>query len=140
MKLGKMDRLTLVVDNLLKNSENSMRSCVVTNERGLVVAESSNDGLSSDALAAMISLLSDAATRVNDNLGFGHPNIASVKGIGVTVALHEFMVNNRWFRIGAVLRDGQKRRSWFFRRTNEKKAWENLEQAAVKVRVVLEGK
>jgi len=138
VKLGKMDRLVIVLNDLMKKSDNSMRSCVVTNERGLVVVERSNDGLSSDALAAMVSLLSDAATRVNDNLGFSHPNMASVKGIGVTVALHEFMVSNKWFRIGAVIKDGPSRRSWL-RKSSEKKAWSNLEQAAIKVRSVLEG-
>ncbi|MHA2206412.1 MAG: hypothetical protein ACXABC_11180, partial [Candidatus Thorarchaeota archaeon] len=115
-KPGKMDRLGTIVEKVLWSSSGVVSSCVVTNERGLVVAEKTDDSTSSQALAAMISLLSDAANRVNNNLGFGHPKTTSVKTLGATISVYEFQVQNRWFRIGAVLTGEDQRRFQFLRR------------------------
>ena len=76
MRVGKLERLDGVLDDLII-SKRRFASCVVTNERGLVVAGRTVDGSSSQTLAAMISLFSDTTIRINENLGYGHPNGAS---------------------------------------------------------------
>ncbi|MHA1959899.1 MAG: hypothetical protein ACW99U_06690 [Candidatus Thorarchaeota archaeon] len=139
MGTGKMEQLGRIVEDLIVYSGNRLTSCVVTNERGLVVAGKSSDGSSSQALAAMISLLSDTAARVNGNLGFGHPKTASIGSSGVIVSIREFLVQNRWFRIGAVLtEDNNGRLSFFRRKMNAKKVDDYLMTAAEQVRLVLE--
>jgi signal transduction histidine kinase/predicted regulator of Ras-like GTPase activity (Roadblock/LC7/MglB family) len=109
MKLGKMERLDIIVSDLISLSRGTIASCVVTNERGLVVAGKTTDGSSNETLAAMISLLSDVAVRVNSNLGFGHPKSATIKGLGVSIQIREFLVKNKQFRIGAVTTEQERR-------------------------------
>ncbi|MFW9800518.1 MAG: roadblock/LC7 domain-containing protein [Candidatus Thorarchaeota archaeon] len=136
---GKMERLGRTVDQLIKDSPGRLSGCVVTNERGLVVAEKSLDGSSSQTLAAMISLLSDTAIRVNDNLGFGHPRTASIRALGALVAIHQFQVQNKWFRIGAVLIDDNDGRFWPLKRhLSVRRVEKSLGSAAQKIRSILE--
>lgn len=139
MKLGKMDRLDIIVDDLIRLSKGTIASCVVTNERGLVVAGKNTDGSSNETLAAMISLLSDAAVRVNSNLGYGHPKSASIKGLGVLIQIQEFPVKNKQFRIGAVT-TGQVRSRFNFlkKRIDDRQIEHNLGIAAKGIRRVLE--
>ncbi len=135
MRIGKTERLNQIIDLLVEDIGRPFRSCVVTNERGLIVAGKTKSGAVSDRLAAMISLLSDTSRRVNENLGYDHPRITTIKGSGVSIAVHEFEVQERWFRIGAELDDG---RFLFFRRVEDKRVWEALEKTADMVRNVLE--
>lgn len=141
MKLGKMERLDIIVDDLIKLSRGTIASCVVTNERGLVVTGKTIDGSSNETLAAMISLLSDTAVRVNINLGYGHPKSASIKGLGVVLQIREFLVKNKQFRIGAVT-TGQERSRFYFlkKRIDDRQTENNLGTAAERIRRVLEDK
>ena len=141
MKLGKMERLNIIVDELIKLSRGTISSCVVTNERGLVVAGKTMDGSSNETLAAMISLLSDAAMRVNSNLGYGHPKAASIKGHGVLLQIREFLVKSKQFRIGAVTTGQERSRFYSLRkRIDERQTENNLGTAAERICRVLEDK
>jgi len=140
MTIGKLDRLGEIVDRLLENPQRGFSSCVVTNERGMIIVAKTVDGSSDQTLAAMVSLLSSTAERVNSNLGIEHPKLTLIKSVGVTLSVREFMVNNRWFRLGAILTQGNNGRfSFNKRRMNPKKAEATLEKATVKLRGVLEG-
>ncbi|MHA2027242.1 MAG: hypothetical protein ACXACG_00330 [Candidatus Thorarchaeota archaeon] len=139
MKLGKMDRLNIIVDDLISSSKGTISSCVVTNERGLIVAGKTNDGSSNETLAAMISLLSEVAARVNSNLGHGHPKSASVKGFGELFQIQEFLVKSKQFRIGTVSTEQERSRFYFLKkRIDEKQIAHYLGVAAKSIRRVLE--
>lgn len=141
MTKGKYEQLTEIVEELVGKSASRFDSCVVTNERGLIVAGKSVNGSSSQTLAAMVSLLSDTASRINGNLGFGHPKVSSIKSLGVIISSLEFMVHNRWFRIGAVHTETTRRRiSVFRKKMTPGKVDEYLEHAAKRIRFVLEDK
>jgi predicted regulator of Ras-like GTPase activity (Roadblock/LC7/MglB family) len=135
MRIGKTEQLDQIISILIEEIGRPFKSCVVTNERGLIVAGKAKDGSVSERLAAMVSLLSDTSRRVNENLGYDHPRITTIKGSGVSIAVHEFQVQDRWFRIGAELDDGK---FLFYRRVEDKKVWQSLEKTADKVRNVLE--
>ncbi len=139
MTLGKHDLLNNLIEGLITKSNGALANCVVTNERGLVVTGISKDGSSSQDLAAMISLLSDTAVRVNNNLGFGAPKGVSIDGIGVTLALHEFLVQNKRFRIGGIIHEGLFKRYFFSRRKSIRYSINDLLQETAKnVRSILE--
>ncbi len=138
MREGKLERLDGVLSDLMIDKR-KFASCVVTNERGLVVAGRTVDGSSSQTLAAMISLFSDTTIRINDNLGYGHPKGALIRALGMTFSIHEFMVKNRWFRIGAIQTEENK--GWISRirkRSAGKDAEFNLVRAANRIRDILE--
>jgi predicted regulator of Ras-like GTPase activity (Roadblock/LC7/MglB family) len=135
LRIGKTEQLDQTIAVLIKEIGRPFKSCVVTNERGLIVAGKTKEGVVSERLAAMISLLSDTSRRVNENLGYDHPRITTIKGSGVSIAVHEFQVQDRWFRIGTELDDG---RFLFYRRVEDKKIWQSLEKTADRVRTILE--
>ena len=141
MVIGKYGLLEQIVNELIGTTEGKFVSCVMTNERGLIVAGKSVNGSSSEPLAAMMSLLSDTACRINDNLGYGHPKTSSISSHGVQISTHEFLVQEKWFRIGVVLTDENKgRRRFFRRRIDTTKVNRNLDQAVVQIRDILEGR
>jgi predicted regulator of Ras-like GTPase activity (Roadblock/LC7/MglB family) len=123
----------------LVDTGRSFTSCVVTNERGLVVAERSVDGLSSQTLAAMVSLMSDTAIRVSENLGCGHPRSSSIRALGVSVSVQKFMVGDRPFWIGAVLSgESQSSRGLIRRRLGRGRMEAKLLDASRKLQSILE--
>ncbi len=138
MTLGKLDQLNGIIRQLINTSKGAITNCVVTNERGLVVAGVSTDGSSQQDLAAMISLLSDTAVRVNGNLGFGAPKGVQITGLGVSVSLHEFLVQNRRFKIGAIVQEGYHWRTLFRSKPASQIVVNKLEKAAGMIRKVLE--
>lgn len=141
MAIGKYDLLERIVNGLVGTTEGKFVSCVVTNERGLIVAKKSVNGLSNQPLAAMVSLLSDTACRINDNMGYEHPKTSSISSHGVLISTYEFLVKERWFRIGVVLTDENRgRRRLFRRRIDYEKVNRFLGQAAVQIRNILEGR
>ena len=141
MGSGKWERLDRIVSNLMSKSGGRFKSCVITNERGLVVASKVSNGVSDETLAAMMSLLSETVHRVNNNLGVGFPKTASIKSPSATISLHEFEVSGKQFRMGAVLHEYAVNRFSFFRRgMTLTRMQENMTNAAIKVRQVLEGK
>lgn len=138
MREGKIQKLEKIMNELV-GTGSSFTSCVVTNERGLVVAEESIEDYATQTLAAMISLLSDTAVRVSTNLGYHHPTILSIKGLDASIAVHEFIVQGRWFRIGAILTKNNQSKKWFFRRNfNPKKMESKLAEGARKLCLILE--
>lgn len=138
MREGKIQKLERIMENLVGTGR-SFTSCVVTNERGLVVAEDSVDGHSSQTLAAMVSLMSDTAIRVSENLGYGHPKTSIIRGSGVSISIREFMVRDKWFRVGVILSKENQTKKWFFRRNLGTESIESkLTDAAISLRAALE--
>ena len=138
MREGKIDKLDRVMNELISEGQD-FTSCVVTNERGLVVAGDSAEGFSSQVLAAMISLMSDTAIRVSENLGYGHPKTSVIKGFGASISIQEFVVRDRWFRIGAISSENIVGGRRFFRKRNKtERAEAKLSTAAKKLRSILE--
>ena len=138
MREGKTEKLERIMTDLVGRNQD-FTSCVVTTERGLVIAGDSIEGFSSQILAAMISLMSDTAIRVSENLGHGHPKITSIRGLGVSISIQEFMVRDRWFRIGAIYSDDkQKWRRVFRRGFRHERIESRLEGATKKLRSILE--
>ena len=139
MGKGKWERLDEIVSDLMRRSGGRFKSCVVTNERGLIIASRVSNGVSDETVAAMMSLLSETAQRVNSNLGVGFPKTASIKAAGATISLQEFRVLGRHFRIGAILREEPQGRISFFRRgMTLTRMQENMTTAAERIRFVLE--
>ena len=138
MRKGKFELLGEIVERIVTDSKQTFSSCVVTNERGLIVAGKTRDGSSSQTLAAMLSLLSDTAARINDNLGYGHPRSTTIKSLGVLISSQEFLVAERWFRIGAIITENNGRFSFFRKSIDLKKAEAYLGKAAERIRTVLE--
>lgn len=138
MPLGKLDQLNEIIQQLISDSRGALTNCVITNERGLVVAGISTDGSSQQDLAAMISLLSDTAVRVNGNLGFGKPIGVQIRGLGVSISLHEFLVQNRPFKIGAIVQEGHPWRTMFRQKPVHQIVVNRLQKAATQIRKVLE--
>ncbi len=140
MSIGKIVQLNGIIEETMAEIGKETASCIVINERGLIVAGRMLDGSSSETFAAMISLLSDTALRISGNLKLGSPRTASVKTQGVTVLIYEFLVLNRQFRIGVVMTGLNPGRSSFFRRRMTLEKIENsLDTAAREIRHVLEG-
>lgn len=138
MTKGKYELLTEILNELVGESDGRFESCVVTNERGLIVTGKSVTG-TNHTLAAMVSLLSDTARRINENLGFEHPKISKIKSYGVVISSLEFMVQNRWFRIGTVHSVAKSRKRAFFRKKLNSNHFDGrLERAAERIRFVLE--
>lgn len=136
MREGKIEKLDRIMSDLVGHE---FTSCVVVNERGLVVAGESTEGFSSQILAAMVSLMSDTAIRVNENLGYGHPKTSSIKGYGSSISILEFMIRDAWFRIGAIVsEDYQGGRRFFRKRSKSERVEDKLAVAAKKLRSVLE--
>jgi predicted regulator of Ras-like GTPase activity (Roadblock/LC7/MglB family) len=103
--MSKVDKLEGILTKMITKSHETISSCVVITERGLIVAGIVLDGSSNETLSAMVSLMSDTAVRVCGNLGFGNPRIAQIRTLGAIIIMNEFLVANRRFRMGAVLKD-----------------------------------
>ena len=136
MSLGTIDKLEGILEDLASKSNYSIDSCVVTNERGLVVAGFSINDYSIEALAAMISRLADIAHRVNGNLMLDDPQTMTIGTYNARIATQEFVVLNKRFRVGAVIRNNGRLRYGILRR--KLAAEKVLSSAAEKIRVVLE--
>ncbi len=108
MSANKADKLEGILRTMISKSHEAITSCVVTTERGLIVAGVVTDHTSSDILSAMVSLMSDTAARVCGNLGYGNPKTALVQTMNTTIAMAEFPVMDRRFRMGAVLSESRK--------------------------------
>ena len=139
MGLGTVEKLERIIKNLMNRSGGRFTCCVVTNERGLVVAGQGIESISNETLAAMMSLLSETSRRIISNLDIGKPRTASIKTMNATLSLYEFIVGNRPFRIGAILDEEKHGRFSFFRRgMTLTRMQENINTAADEVIRVLE--
>ncbi len=141
MSLGTIGKLELVLDEMVSKTNTEIGRCVVTNERGLIVAEKKTLSTSNETLAAMISLLSDTALRINRNLGLNDPNTATIESMETTFSMCEFPVNNKRFRIGVITEgNGTKlKRRNFLRRRKYEDLDDTLRIAAKSIQKILEG-
>ena len=143
LSMGTSDKLNAIINNLVSKSKGVVWTCVVTNERGLIVAGTTGDWSFNETVAAMVSLMSETAIRINTNLQFDEPQLASVTSGDTKFLIHEFMVRNRRFRIGAILRGKLGRlvyRIGRFRRKKDITIEELVLEAALDVIDILEGK
>jgi predicted regulator of Ras-like GTPase activity (Roadblock/LC7/MglB family) len=139
MANGKANTLEKILNTLMRKSGGRFDSCVVTNERGLVVAWKGNNSISHDTLAAMMSLFSETSRRINGNLQIGDLRTASIKTIDATLSLHEFNVHGKTFRIAAILNERDRKRFSFFRRgMTLTRIQENIDNAAFQIKSALE--
>jgi len=83
-----------------------VQASVVTNERGLTMASMTHRNWSSDRIAAMTSLISDGVGRAVTNLDMGSFVTISVASEKATLYITEFDVEDKVFRIAAVLGHG----------------------------------
>ncbi len=134
-------RLQIIIDGFASRMTRKFSGCVVTNERGLVIAETMHEGSHSHEFAAMISLLSDTASRINRNLGFSDTEFATIRTSDKTMCIQEFLVQKRRFRIGAIVGKNPDGRFSFLRRRGPIEALEHaLGKTAEEIRQVLEHK
>ncbi|MBD3405646.1 MAG: hypothetical protein GF411_05890 [Candidatus Lokiarchaeota archaeon] len=138
MSEGRSDRLTRVLEELFKRGNGRFQSAVVTNERGLIVTKMIRGDHPDESLAAMTALLSDASVRVNSNLELGNPESAIVRSSTAQLAVKEFPVRKKPFRIGLVVKE--KKTRWWRRGLTPEKIEESLSEAAESVREILESK
>ncbi|MFW9846471.1 MAG: hypothetical protein ACFFD6_06975 [Candidatus Thorarchaeota archaeon] len=144
MSMSKVDKLEGILRGMMAKSHETITSCVVITERGLIVAGVVSDGSSSETLSAMVSLISDTAVRVSGNLGFGNPRGALVRTLGANIVMNEFLVTNRKFRIGAVFTDSERfsifrRRMIVEKRMPMEKIEDLFNKATRDIRKILEG-
>ena len=141
MSLGTIGKLELVLDEMVSKTNTEIGRCVVTNERGLIVAEKKTISTSNETLAAMISLLSDTALRINRNLGLNDPNTATIESMGTIFSMCEFPVNDRRFRIGVITEGNRSkfRKRTFLRRRKHDDLDDTLRIAAKSIQKILEG-
>ncbi len=143
MSMGTSDRLNMVISALVSKSKGEVKTCVVTNERGLIVAGTTGDWSFNETVAAMVSLLSETAIRINTNLQFDNPRLASVSTGDSKFLIHEFLVRKRRFRIGAILsgRGGKiATRIGRFRRKTDVTVEDLILETASDVIAILEGR
>ena len=76
--MGTSERLNAIISNLVSRSKGVVQTCIVTNERGLIVAGTKGEWSINETVAAMVSLMSETAIRINTNLQFNEPQLASV--------------------------------------------------------------
>ncbi|MFW9919686.1 MAG: roadblock/LC7 domain-containing protein [Candidatus Thorarchaeota archaeon] len=138
MPIGTGKKLDNILSDLMQRSGGRFRSCIITNERGLIVAWKGDSGISRDTLAAMMSLFSETSQRIISNLGIGKPQAASIKTIEATLSLHEFYVAGKLFRIAAILDESKHRFSFFRRGMSLARMQENIDKAASEIKTVLE--
>ncbi|MFW9843708.1 MAG: roadblock/LC7 domain-containing protein [Candidatus Thorarchaeota archaeon] len=139
MSKKKIDKLQDILMKTIADADDTILGCVVTNERGLIVSEVILDGQSNETLAAMVSLVSDSTQRVSKNLGYGNPRTSLIRPPGVTIAVSEFLVMNRRFRMGTILEHSKSRRSLFRRRQQTLEGIEDMQNKAIReIRSTLE--
>ncbi len=103
MSMGTSEKLSEVIRSLVTDSSDKFHGCVITNERGLIVAAMDDNTVSNESLAAMMSLLSDTAQRINESLDLGTPKTMAILSDERRLLMHEFRVQGRRFRIGAIV-------------------------------------
>ncbi len=142
MSLAKGKRLENVIRSLQSQLNNLIDLCIITNERGLIMATLKSNPREDERAAAMISLASDTAYRVASNIEIGSTNTIKIVADEGTFFVSEFLVNDRRFRIGAIMKKGtfreiiRKGRRFFWRKTMTEE--DLFREAAEKARMILE--
>jgi predicted regulator of Ras-like GTPase activity (Roadblock/LC7/MglB family) len=116
VKGGKVGRLNDTIIELAKETKGRIEIIVVTTDRGLIVAGSLSDRASNETLAAMASLISETSIRVCNNMEMDRPKSTTIKTKNATIILIEFLVVDRWFRLGAKISKSGTRRYGIFRK------------------------
>ncbi|MHA1653071.1 MAG: hypothetical protein ACTSYX_05665 [Candidatus Thorarchaeota archaeon] len=108
---GKSERLDRILRNLHSDVGESLRTCVVTNERGLIVAALDTHSTTNESVAAMVSLVSDTSHRVAQNLQLEKTSLVQVNTPSDKFVVLEFDVHGRPFRLGVIVGGDMPRRS-----------------------------
>ncbi|MGQ4871842.1 MAG: hypothetical protein ACP6IT_08400 [Candidatus Thorarchaeota archaeon] len=134
---GKSERLDRILQGLHSELGESLRTCVVTNERGLIVAALDTHSTTNESVAAMVSLVSDTSRRVAQNLQLEKMSLIQVSTPNNRFVVHEFDVHGRPFRLGVVVEGDILRRGirQLLRRRNVDQI---LLRAAKEIRKVME--
>ncbi len=94
--MNEINRLSVLIGREISN-------CIITNERGLIVASLRPIGPFEEKLAAMASLLSETGKRVASNIELGDMHRVVVGSFHATLIMQEFPVKGRSFRIILVM-------------------------------------
>ncbi|MFW9920892.1 MAG: hypothetical protein ACFFED_14930 [Candidatus Thorarchaeota archaeon] len=134
-----MERLENVLSRMSNDGFN-IQASVVINERGLTMASMAHRNWSADKIAAMVSLISDGATRALSNLSMGSLSTISIASEKATLWIAEFDVNERQYRIAIILGHGPLRiRSFWDRVRNRDFVTTILLPSAKKIQNILGG-
>ena len=106
---SKTSRLELALEKFFQRRQRNVKACVVVNERGLLIADKTVDGISSSSLAAMIALISDVTSRVNTTLNMGEYHHISFISSIESLHIKTFHMGDFSFRIGALTTQVRKR-------------------------------
>ncbi len=118
----------------------NVQASVVINERGLTMASMAHRNWSADRIAAMVSLVSDGATRAISNLTMGELATVSIASEKATLWITEFNVNEKQYRIAVILGHGPlKIRSFWDRIRNRDFVTTTLLPSAKKIQSILGG-
>ncbi len=147
MSMSKYERLERILESLVTKSHKGITNCVVINERGLIVASKVLDESSNETFAAMVSLMSDTSLRICNNLDYENPRTTIVRTPSFLVAVNEFLVMKRRFRIGTVFIEKENRKFSLCRGrlfVEKRLKMEKIEDLLIKttqdIRAVLEGR
>ncbi|MEM2142210.1 MAG: roadblock/LC7 domain-containing protein [Candidatus Thorarchaeota archaeon] len=102
MSVGRGQRLNDTLRDVFRGTSETVRWCIVTNERGLIVASITDIGPQEEKLAAMASLLSETSKRISTNIEGGKFDTANIEFSGHRMSMAEFPVRGRPFRIAVV--------------------------------------
>ncbi len=115
MSIGRGHRLMEEMMRLSVRIGREVKYCVVTNERGLIVASTGSIGPFEERLAAMASLLAETGKRVVSTVELGVLSHASVATLDDTLIMYEFPVRGRPFRMVVVIPTRETRRGGLLR-------------------------
>jgi predicted regulator of Ras-like GTPase activity (Roadblock/LC7/MglB family) len=140
MSKGKNQQLSEILQYLVATSQWMVKRCIVTNERGLVVASSVTLGPPEERLAAMASLLSETAKRITATIPLGNFQNADITTAEGSMLMQEFLVKGRVFRLIVILRSSTTTGRWaaYRRRNLRKDLWKRVSDATEVIRGVLE--
>ncbi len=131
--------MKLLIEEIQGKFGSNLRSCLVTNERGLIIAASGAEQDLSEKLAAMMSLASDSALRISEHVGLEATDSIRIKGQKGVFTIYEFPVHGRRFRMGVLFTKMpilKKVRRGIFKRSPSVE--QVLADAASKIRKILE--
>jgi predicted regulator of Ras-like GTPase activity (Roadblock/LC7/MglB family) len=119
MELGTLEQLEIILDKMTQEGFHIL-ACNISDERGLTLASKVHRNWSAEKLAAMISLLSDSANRVIENLEMGDISTVSISTNKTTLWITEFTVHEKILRLSAIITHGPLRIRSFWERIRQR--------------------
>ncbi|MHA1807383.1 MAG: hypothetical protein ACTSX2_07385 [Candidatus Thorarchaeota archaeon] len=140
MTVSKGIRLEGVIRELRERLGHRLKNCLITNERGLIMATLKNEQFENERAAAMISLASDSAQRISTHIEIAPHEAIKIEGREGTFVINEFLVKDQRYRIGALLDRGILPKGVSFRGLFRRKnsAEDYMREAALKAKKILE--